>query len=381
MKLWTGKASVVLAYISLLMLGFFDNLRGPYFPSFLKDLELTDIQGSWFFALTSVVAFFTSWWTRSFVARFSSEMCLMAAMLINAVAAAILSLASGFSMFLTGAFLFGVGFGMTSVAQNTAIANNVQGARRAQILSGLHSVYGLASLLSPITVIALAELQKSWSSAFGILSAVQLGLFLYFFVIWSSKSHPRLYTHSDLENLECIDNSSHKMGWIMWFAIAVSIYLFSEISLSSRMVLFLVRHLEMSLEQASFYLTMFFAGLFFSRASLFFLQVHHCVLRFIYGSLALSLICFVFGLYYHPLFLSLCGFTLGPFVPLSLEYLIQVFDHEKERALSVTMAFFSLIVVVLHLMLGWLTENFGIQKALLLGPLGLILSGLMFLVG
>ena len=49
---------IIISYLSLLALGFVDNLRGPFYLQLLEDLSLSNTAGSAFFTVPSLVAFF-----------------------------------------------------------------------------------------------------------------------------------------------------------------------------------------------------------------------------------------------------------------------------------------------------------------------------------
>ena len=48
--------AIILAYLSLMSLGFLDNTRGPFFPDLIESLSLSDFLSALFFVTTSVAA-------------------------------------------------------------------------------------------------------------------------------------------------------------------------------------------------------------------------------------------------------------------------------------------------------------------------------------
>lgn len=367
---------VVLAYLSLFALAFIDNVRGPYFPSLLRELDLSDTQGAWFFAVTSFVAFWSSWYTRFLIEKLGSLFTLVAGLITAGVSAIGISVSTDLSELLLASALFGVGFGWISVAMNITVSEGAPLVWRRRVLSGLHSIYGLASMCAPLLAALFETFGWDWREGFRFVGLPALLVAAAVFIKARSRSSKALPPPAPVEALKGV----HRR-WALWLGFSVAVYLFGELSLSTRLVLHLVRSYEWSLAVSSLYLGGFFAGLFISRFSLLFYKPSLSVLSLMQICLGSSIVLFSLGLWVHPLFLCLCGLSMGPFVPAALEHLMQIFGRFQAQAVSYTMAFFSLVVVSLHFILGWTTEAWGIRSSLWWGPAGLLLSWLMYRVG
>lgn len=374
-------ALIALAYLSLFALAFIDNLRGPYFPNLLRDLKLTDTEGGWFFAMASALAFLASWFTQHSIIRWGSVKTLSVGVWIAGIAGIAFSFSTRLIDLLLYSAIFGVGFGLISVAMNVAVADGSPIEWRRRVLSGLHSVYGLASLCSPLLVTVLEHFGFSWRQGFaiGAIPAVLIGI--YSLSLFGRKDLLLPAQGPATSEANKGDVASDNKFWALWMGFAVAIYLFGELSLSTRLVLYLVRSYEWNLSHSSLYLSGFFAGLFLSRVSLLFIKVKWSSLHLFYSCLGLSIVCFSLGLIFHPVFLSLCGFCMGPFVPTAVDHLMQTFSPIKSEVVSYTMAFFSLVVVILHFALGWVTDMASIDVALWMGPVAMFFSASMYTYG
>lgn len=366
----TQWAYVLFAYASLLSLGFMDNLRGPYFPQILTDLQLGDIKGAYFFAVPSLVAFLVSFMTKSWAERFGSLWCIRIGLLLMGLGYIFIGKSEGFGWLLISTTFFGFGFGLISVAQNLSIQENSSETIRRRLFSGLHGMYGFSSLMAPVVASALFSFGVIWRHAFLWMALVPWIVFL---ATLSRPSVPlKIKESSEKIRISLIE---HRHMLVVGFII--SFYLMSEVSISSRMVLFLQREYAMAPELGSLYLAGFFLLLTSCRLALAFLSLHKwSSIKIIHISLLSSIVFSLLGLFYKPWLLCLSGLTMGPVFPVALDYISQKFGTKSSMAISYCVGLCSLMVVAMHYVVGSLTEAFGIRWALLVGPVGLAIVSL-----
>ncbi len=364
----TNWGLVVISYVSLLVLGFMDNLRGPTYGPMIAELGLSHTQGAAVFATTSVFATVSAI-IASESARMSALNWLLLGLGIAACGYWLEGHAISFGPLLAFAALFGFGFGWISVGQNTLLSESCSERWRARLFSGLHSIYGLAGLLAPIFVDILNPTQ--WRQAWTMASGLPLALLA---VAWHWSRRQRKLQGPRQEKLKL----TKQIKWqAIWCGLFISMYLFCEITISTRLVYFLTAVHGWSFGAANTGLALFFLGLFVSRllGLAFSLPARISVISVLLASLGLSLGLLIVGLLWWPIALCGLGVTLGPFVPYSMEYLSFRFGALAGNAIAYTFALFSVVVVFLHLMLGVITDTFGIQNAMLiLAPFGLIFS-------
>lgn len=275
------------------------------------------------------------------------------------------------------AAVFGLGFGTTSISQNILVFENAPLIKRRQIFSGLHSMYGLASLASPLVAAYFMREQVQWRGAFAISSLVPALLFVL--------SLGFIFTKSQSVEIETSQQKPptllpHKaMVWVWAFINAF--YLFAEISISSRLVLYLHRHQHMSLVDATQYLTGFFLTLWLGRIlfTVFHFRRFSTFQILAYSQIATA-ICIAFGLLWNPMWLAISGFCLAPIFPFMMEYVAHLYGEHCQKPMSFVVGFGSLAIVIMHVVIGVVTEQWSLSAALWIGPLGLLLSlALMFL--
>lgn len=364
---------LIAGYASLLCLGFLDNTRASVFENMTRDLGLTDERASLFFVVPSFVAFLSSMLSERLVLKMSSVNLLRLGLTLKGLAFVMFGLTEHFHLILAETVVFGIGFGFVSVAQNVAVgqASNSADIQR-QLFSGLHSMYALASLFSPVVAGFLFAQSYSWGQVFlGTSVFPFMILVLTFLISYPEESEGK---HS-LDKVKSDFNYRHGL----FFAISMSTYLVAEISASSRMVPYVRRELAISDAQGALYLGAFFLALLSGRILFTFVkfkrfETHHLM----YISLLGAFFLYALGLTFSPLFMAASGFFMAPFFPLVMDYAVRVFHQHSGRVIAYCMAFASLSVVFMHYGLGMLSDIYGLKIALWLGPAGLMSCFLMF---
>lgn len=370
---------LVLAYLGLACAGYLDNLRGPFFPEVLTDLNLRDDVGALFFSCASLLAFFASP-LFDYLKKYASVLQIwMFGVMSMAIGFFLMSHASGMTMLFLCAAVFGLGFGTVSIGQNLLVFENAPNQKRRQIFSGLHSMYGLASIASPLVAAYFMRENVQWRQAFAWSALVPLILFVMSLSFIFAKAKEKTIDTNTPAQIAITPLPHRAMVWIWAFINAF--YLFAEISISSRLVLYLHRHQQMSLVEATQYLTGFFVVLWLGRIlfTVFHFRRFSTFQILTYSQMATAS-CIALGLLHHPIWLSLAGFCMAPIFPFMMEYVAHLYGEHCQKPMSFVVGFGSLSIVVMHVVIGIVTEQWSLSAALWIGPLGLLLSlALMFL--
>lgn len=365
---------IVLAYFSLFALGLGDNSRGPLFPEILKVFSVSDSQGSIYFAVSSLFGFAGSFSVRYFLFKFNRVSTLQISLFLMSVGLFGMAFAKEYYQLLLASAVFGFSMGVVGVVQNILVTVGSPPLRRQRMLSGLHSFYGLSSLLAPLFVAGVISLGGSWRSVFMAISAVPVALFIGAFFNRRGQSVSRIRP-SPTENSNPVGAGS---TWSQYYlGLALGFYALAEMMISTRLALYLRREYEMDLAASSLYLTGFFVGLLIGRLIFALIPVRRALLRTLLGALIASAACIILGLWVSPLFFALTGFCMGPFYPLAVAYVYQHFSDTIDNAISSCLTIQAFLTVLMHAGVGYLTEVYGISKALWVGPVALILAFLV----
>lgn len=363
---------IILAYLSLFALGIGDNVRGPLFPDILRYFQVSDTTGAFFFGVSSFCGFMSSLAVRFLLKRWSRVRTLQLAIFLMTVGLFGMGSASRFSVLLVFAGIFGAGLSIVGVVQNVLVSIGSAPAKRAQMLSGLHANYGVASLLAPLLVAWISSLAGTWRQVFWAAGVVPLLLLVGSFFWKEREAFEGEAPRGSLTPLPKQNFRDH--GGQIFLAIALSFYVLSEIMVSTRLPLLVRRDLKVSLEESSYYLTGFFVFLLLGRLLFTFISLKVPLKKMLSLFLLLSAASMMLGLWAHPFFLVVSGLFMAPFYPLAVLYISNHYEASMDSALSYCMAVQAFMTVTMHGVVGFLTDLYGIHAALWVGPVALVIS-------
>lgn len=364
---------IVLSYISLFALGLSDNIRGPLYPEILRTFHLNDSEGALLFAVSSISSFFGSLSGSQLLQRFNKIRVLDVGLLLCTVGLLGLALAPSFFWMLVSSVFFGVSMGIMGVSQNTLAALGSTPEKRNRILAGLHSMYGLASLLAPLFVSFIWAQLGNWRWVFALAALVPAAIVVYSFFA-NTQREPEAVTNPSASLVK------ESMGLRFWVALMLGSYVITEIMVSSRLALYVTRVQSETLEVASFYVSGFFVFLLMGRLACTFFHPKFLSLKaqlLIY--LLSTIVLLLLGLHLHPIGFVLSGLSMAPIYPLAISYMAEKFPQSLAKTISTAMATQSFLIVLMHLGVGRLTDLFGIHAALYLGPVAVLVAVVLLL--
>lgn len=356
-----------ISYLSLLVLGWMDNIRAPFFPDLIHSLHLDGTSSSLFYVSASLAAFLSSWYASRFLKAVPSLRLMKGALVLMGGGFILIAASRTFAGLLIDSTIFGIGFGFLTNAQNIIVQESAPPRWRRRIFSGLHSMYAASALLAPLTAALLLDAHMGWRRAFMGLGVLALAFFVYLQLFERSRG-PTDHSHSAPSKIPA------KWLWLVGFSVAL--YMFGEVSATSRLVLWMRDFKQDSAQTANLYLAMFCALLLVGRLSFSFLASWSNV-RILCVSAWSAAVFYALGLSVHPLFLVVAGLLMSPFFPISMDHISELFGAQAPEALGFSLGLCSLMVVVLHFTLGILTDMVGLTAALWVGPAGLVAVGAM----
>lgn len=354
---------IFISYASLFVFGISDNIRGPLFPEILKEFNLSDSVGSLMFALSSLSGFVASHFARKLLRKFDRRSILQGACLSLTCALVGLSLSPNFYTFLAFSVLFGLSSGLIGLIPNVLVPLGATVEKKQQLLSGLHAMYGIASLLAPMLVAALGFFTGNWRYTFAITALAPLTLFFYSL---HKSHHPH---HAKPKRTAEEHKASKKVNFKpqVFLAFMVSFAVAAEIMMSSRLALYMRRVWNYDLETSSLYVTYFFISLLLGRLLFTGIKLKRTILFQLSACLVLTAFMIGLGLFVHPLFLVAAGFTIAPFYPLAISFISEEFPKDLDTAVSYMMATDSMMLALMHVLIGQLSDSFGIHHAMFAG--------------
>lgn len=362
------KWAFIFACLSMLVLAFGDNARGPLFADMLEFFKVNNAQGSWTFAIASMASLAGNISSVALLRRMTMSQLLVMSLLFLGVGMFVMGNASQFNIYLLGSVFFGFGMGTVGIAQNLLISENVSPNEQSRAFSFLHSIYGLGSFIAPMLAAQSALATKNWQSGFIVVSVIALITFIFSIV---ARAKP-LFVISHYE----VDPQLPKSPLSSLFIIGgvFAFYVVAELLISTRLALYLRTYFQMNLEQSSHYVTYFFIFLLLGRLVFAIKKFKAPLKKQLILSLVLSIMTIGLGLYIHPFFLVLSGLTMAPFYPLSVTYISEIAKDRKRQFITFAISYQTFCVITMHIAVGYLTDYFGLFYAFGVGLISLLLS-------
>ncbi len=357
---------IICGYASLFALGLLDNARGPYYADVAHDLALPDSKASFIFVMASFMAFVMGLAANSFIQKFN---------LLNLIRVGHLTMAAGylalarmhdFITLILATTLFGVGFGLINVGQNILIFEGAPIEHRRKFISGLHSVYALASILGPLVISVFLANGMNWRQGFAWFAVIPL---LTFFLTFTAKNQASVTAQGS-------SRLKDENSWRKTLAGAsLGFYVLAEILLSSRLVVYLRREEGMAPELAAQILAIFFILVLAGRILFTFIDLRQ------FKSRQIMLVCLSFsivtnglGLVFSPYWLVFCGLCMAPMFGVGVTYISELSPKNPSRGIANALSLNAIMIVMMHFSVGYVTQVYGIRTAMLSGPAFLLIS-------
>lgn len=364
---------IILSYASLFVFGLTDNVRGPLFPEIMKYFMVSDSMGSMMFALSNISGLIASYGTRHLLRRYDRLSALQGGALALTISLWGLAFSQIFIVFLFFSFLFGLSLGVLGLVPNILVPMGSSPHRKQQMLSGLHTMYGLSSLLAPLLAASVEHFLGSWRWTFAVTSLAPLSLFAYTF----HASHRSLHTRAPFCPEVHKANKKKNLKPQLFLAGMLSLAVAAEIMISSRLALYMQRTLSYNMEASSLYVSYFFICMMLGRFLFTVVHFKQTPQFLLSMSLFFTFLFFLAGIFIHPLFLAGTGFSIAPFYPLTMSWVSTEFPEDLDSAVTYMMTVDSIMLIFMHLAIGKLTDTFGIQQALLAGLSFVVISLIM----
>lgn len=344
-----------------------DNLRGPFFPEIISDLSLSATAASSFYAATSMAGFIGSFMSHRLLKNRNVLVVLTVMSVLFSAGFAGVSQSYSYPVLILACVVFGWAYGFLNVLQNLLVAEAASPAKRRRLLNGLQGMYGLAALLAPMTASVMRGMGLSWRTAF--LTVAIMALAVPVMSWWKRGIHLQAHEEKPVERLR-----GREWGMVAFLAVIMCIYMWGELSASTRLVLWLRTERGFDPQSADMQLGLFFLGMLTGRVTFSFLSFENFNNRTILMLSALtSSVLYLSGLYTFPWLISLSGAAFAPFFPVMVDECSTIFRKKSAQALGLIIGFGNMSIMAMHLTVGVLTETFGLTAALHCGPVAMLI--------
>lgn len=355
--------AVFFAFGSLMSLGWLDNARGPIYPLILQDLGISHTQGGMFFALASFTAVVANFIVPLLLRYMSSLQLLLSGMVLLVFFPLAVFVSSTYVILLFSAIIFGFSLGIISVTQNIVVEESVPLHKKRVFLSLLHSTYSLSALMAPLLIGLILGYGILWNRSFLFILAFMLPvLILGVFSLIYNKSADFMVSAKEVQ----LSVPPKTFNLLLFWGLVLAFYISSELFFTTRLVVIFKELFGYSLQDSTFHLVFFFVGLFLGRLITGFLPSRFSGRMFLISSFALTCIWILLCQVFFPTLIYLVGFLMSPVFPIAMDEISNQSEGSFRKNSSLIIAFSSIGVVVMHILVGMISDSMGLNVAMYL---------------
>ena len=279
---------IIGCFLSYLLFGFIDNLKGPAIPAILTDMNfdyslggaITFMEYTGFFLGTFFAGYLADLFGRKF------PLLLAACCLLFGITG--YSFASGLPFFFFFIFFIGLGCGSLELAGGNIIIS-VRPADSGRYLNLLNAFFGIGAVFTPIVAGWLFSQAVSWRSVYQLSLAVVLPAGIYFLFMKLPKENVcrKKEQVSIREMAEMVLHPNVRLLYLAIFS-----YVAAEMGVATWMMDFLQQFRHISVMESSVYLSVHFAGIAVGRllGSLFVDRMGHLQSLLLFSALSSAFI-------------------------------------------------------------------------------------------
>lgn len=346
---------IISGFLILFAVAYLDCGRGPLLPFFQQAMVLNYTEVSLFLVTGYLIAIGVNFLLFPILKRFHERKVAIGAGVFAIAVFGTSFFVNSYLSLLAISILYG---GVIAVGQalcNLLTAQGVTPILQSRYLCGLHLMYALGALITPLATRVGFERYISWQWIWG---AIPTGVFLILIAILAT-------TQVEPEPIEP-NKPSKKLSTIqVVLLLAFCFYVSAEVGTSMWLVSYLVDTQSFSLGKASYYLAGFFAAMFLGRLVCFVSLKEKYEAYILQGCILFGAGCFLLGHWGYLWAFSLAGF-MGPYFPILLSRVKRHFP-EQWRSLAVWVVLsIQVTLAILHLLMGWFNDQIGIHNAFLI---------------
>ncbi len=341
-------------------------MRGPLLPAITKLMAMDYGSAAMIISLGNLVAMVSTWLLMPLLNRWSLRRVGVSVLIYSAlICTATLLVSTSLSLFLWGALLGG-SISTMGTLSNILVQSSFDAERRGQMMSALHSLYGLSSFFAPWIAGVVLTNPENWQSLFAWTAPVAVALASLIFL----KVRP-----SSTSETNSTQKQPMSIGALHGLSISVLVaYVIGEVLISTWMPAFLVQAYNLDIKDASFYTSMFFGVMLVTRIACVLWAKPRYHRSLIWVSLFCSLVCFVLARITGWLWLLPFAGVFGPFFPLYVTWVSLRFP-ERDRSMIIWMlASMQAMLALMNYVVGKLADVTGFGTAYWLPAFMIVLA-------
>jgi fucose permease len=358
---------VIGGFACLLGGAFYDNIRGPLLPPMAEALGIEFTEVGSFLAIGYASATLTTLLLIGALNRWAEGTVTTVLALIGTFVGFLSQMVTDRSSMYILAVFVGCAVSTLGTISNVLVVKGAPGGREGRLLSALHGMYGVGSALATMTVGHLISRGKPWSTPYFFAAPFFIGLSLYSVALLRSR-----------KKAEVVRKETGKITPLQVFVVFLfSTYVAGEVMTATWMTTYLVRVQNMSVSEATPFLSVYFLIMTGMRLGCAFFLKPHMEKLILRWALLVPVGFFLLG-YKGALWAFPLAGLYGPFFPVFLSRVTRFFNASARTLTILIMVGMNAMLGVCSLGLGRLADVLGMRQAYLLAPI-LLFSGFCLL--
>jgi fucose permease len=363
-----GRAYLITGFLSLTLVAFLDNARGPILPVICRQLNIPHEIAGWFLTVGCLAAVVTTFLLGRALQRWGERKVTVVSCLLSALPGFYASAVDSRASLLVLGALMGSAVALIGSLCSILTMLGSPPAQRSRYIAFQHVMYGIGSMSAPLLFSAIFRRDGHWWTLIQSASWALLGLALLSYWLL-----PKTQERASSEK-----GPQLQMSKGAWLTIAMfAVYVAGEVLASMWMTSLLVHRQAKSPGEAAHYLTAFFVVLAITRFLCFAFLRPQWERKLLFLCLIGASLCGFLGQQGWSWALPAMG-ILGPFFPIAMSRMSLQFPETWKQMTIYVYAGIQSMLAIMHISVGMLADSLDLSQAFLLSPLFLCLATLLY---
>ncbi len=368
--------TLIVSFAMMITIAMSENAKGIFIPIFKSTFDINDVSIGWALLLMSFTYMIASYCGGRILERISRKTLIIIGGLFIIGGTFMLATASNLLLFYTSFIFTNTGMAFVSISINTLVSI-MKVKSSAVVMNLIHFSYGMGATVTHKGCGLLLSKGLSYSQIYFVLiSLITIVLIVVFFT--------KIPTEEKRDKIKERLNFTNREKLVLGImAIGLGLYVSAEIQTGNWLVNYIKNTFQYSENTASNYSSIFFLTFSIGRFFGGFVAEKYGYLKSVLLSMCIAMILFTAGLVFGDIglyLISISGVFFSIVFPVVVLSIKEYFPSKLNRASGIIFTIASGTNMLMGLLLGVMSKTFGIERAMYLIPVFLIMSISLILV-
>ncbi|KNF07360.1 fucose permease [Gottschalkia purinilytica] len=360
----------ILAWISMIFMGFTDNMKGLFIPSFKSEFNINNGQVGYVIILSTIGYILFQYIGGILIQKLEHKKVYLISILMCIISFISIYFSKTYIVLLIFMFFFNGGIGLISMSANTmlpAIFTNHQ----AIIMNITHFCYGVGAIIGQRFIGTMMEKGVVWRQ-FYLMSGVAFAILLAGVVV---SKFPDISFEEKKEKLKFENVITNRLTIL--YIISIGFYVGSEVAISTWLVNLVTETYGFTISKGSLYLSIFFFLFTIGRLLGGFIVDKLGNFKSILASLTVSFILLMIGILGKrelTILISVSGLFFSIVFPTFVATINNVFKTNTSYILGTILMLASTINMIFNFLIGQLNDLIGTYLSFYIVPISILIS-------